>query len=84
MPTTFLYFTYTTVIGIDRTLHMLYMNDLKLYPKDYNNLEGLLRIVKGFSENIDMEFGLSKGARATFKRQVNQKSLIMSDQMKKQ
>ena len=47
---------------------MLYMNDLKLYPKDYNNLEGLLRIVKGFSDNIDMEFGLSKGARATFKR----------------
>ena len=50
------------------------MNDLKLYPKDYNNLEGLLRIVKGFSDNIGMEFGLSKGARATFKRGKLEKS----------
>ena len=57
MPTTFLYFTYTTVIGIDRTLHMLYMNDLKLYPKDYNNLEGLLRIVKGFSDKLTWSLG---------------------------
>ena len=50
------------------------MNDLKLYPKDYNNLEGLLRIVKGFSDNIGMEFGLSKGARATIKRGKLEKS----------
>ena len=53
---------------------MLYMNDLKPYPKSDNNLEGLLRIVKGFSDNIGMEFGLSKGTRATFKRGKLEKS----------
>ena len=47
---------------------MFYMDDLKLYAKDDNELEGLLRIVKGFSDDIGMEFGLSKCAKATFKR----------------
>ena len=48
--------------------HLFYMDDLKLYAKDDNELEGLLRIVKGFSDDIGMESELSKCAKATFKR----------------
>ena len=50
------------------------MDDLKLYAKDDNELEGLLRIVKGFSDDISMDFGLSKYAEVTFKRGKLQKS----------
>ena len=46
------------------------MDDLKLYAKDYSELEGLLKIVKGFSDDVGMEFGLNKCAKATF-REVN-------------
>ena len=35
--------------------HLFYMDDLKLYAKDDNELEGLLRIVKGFSDDFGME-----------------------------
>ena len=49
---------------------MFYVDDLKLYAKDDNELEGLLRTIKGFSDDIDMEFGLSKCAKATL-REVN-------------
>ena len=44
------------------------MDDLKLHAKDDSELEELLRIVKGFSDDIGMEFGLSKCAKATIKR----------------
>ena len=44
------------------------MDDLKLYAKDDGELEGLLKIVKGFSDDIGMDFGLSKCPKATFKR----------------
>ena len=36
--------------------------------KKKKNCERLLRIVKEFSDDIGMEFGLSKYAKATFKR----------------
>ena len=44
------------------------MDDLKQYTKDDSELERLLRIVKGFSDDIGMEFGLSMCAKSTFKR----------------
>ena len=44
------------------------MDDLKPYAKDDSELEGLLRIMKGFSDDNGKEFGLSKSAEATFKR----------------
>ena len=44
------------------------MDDLKLCAKDDNKLAGLSRIVKGFCDDIGMEFGLSKCAKATFMR----------------
>ena len=45
------------------------MDDLKLFAKDKNNLEGLLQVVKKFSEDIGMSFGLDKCAKVTFKIQ---------------
>ena len=44
------------------------MDDLKLFAKDDNDLEGLLQTVKKFSDDIGMSFGLDKCAKATFKR----------------
>ena len=40
---------------------------MKLYAKDDSELEGLLKIVKGFSDDIGIEFSLSKCAKATLK-----------------
>ena len=46
--------------------HLFYMDDLKLFAKDDDNLEGLLQTVKSFSDDIGMKFGLEKCAKATF------------------
>ena len=48
--------------------HLFYMDDLKLHGKNYKQLDELLYTVKKFSDNIDMEFGLDKCAKATFIR----------------
>lgn len=42
------------------------MDDLKLFAKNDQQLEGLLTTVKEFSNDICMEFGLDKCAKATF------------------
>ena len=47
------------------------MDDLKLYAKDNSEL---FRIAKGFSDNIGMEFGLSKCAKTIFKKGKLEKS----------
>ena len=44
------------------------MDDLKTFAKDDGQQQGLLNIVKTFSSDIKMEFGLEKCAKATFKR----------------
>ena len=44
------------------------MGDLKTYAKDDNQQPNLLTVVKKFSDDIRMEFGLEKSAKATFKR----------------
>ena len=49
--------------------HLFYMDDLKLYGKNDYELEGLLRTVKGFSDDIGMTLGLHKCAKATFIRE---------------
>ena len=36
------------------------MDDLKLFPKDDNDVEGLLQTVNKFSDDIVMSFGLDK------------------------
>ena len=48
--------------------HRFFMDDLKTYSKDDNQQTGLLTVVKKFSDDIRMEFGLEKCAKATFKR----------------
>ena len=45
--------------------HLFYMDDLNTYAKSESQQTGLLNIVKTFSE---IEFGLDKCAKATFKR----------------
>ena len=44
------------------------MNDLKLYAKVESELEALKRIVKGFSDDIGIEFGLGESTKATFQK----------------
>ena len=46
---------YRYKIRTERIAHLFYLDDLKLYTKDDNELEGLLRIVKGFSDDFGME-----------------------------
>ena len=65
---------YSYKMGTERIMHLLYMNYLKLYGKDDSELEGLLRIMKEFSDDVGMEFGLSMCAKATFKRGKLEKS----------
>ena len=48
--------------------HLFYMDELKLFAKNDQQLQGLLSIVKQFSDDIRMEFGLDKCAKATFFR----------------
>ena len=43
--------------------HLFYMDDLKLYSKSDSNLRSLFRIVKKFSDDIRMQFGLEKRAK---------------------
>ena len=42
--------------------HLLFMDDLKLYAKNDEQLEELVGVVKSYSDDIQMEFGLSKCA----------------------
>ena len=59
----------------DRTInHLFYMDDLKLFAKNDQDLEGLFNTVKEFSNDIGMEFGLDKCAKASFVRGKLQKT----------
>ena len=44
------------------------MDDLKTYAKSDDEQTGLLKAIKSFSDDIGMEFGLDKCAKATFKK----------------
>jgi len=48
--------------------HLFYMDDLKTFAKNDNQQEGLLQTVKVFSDDICMQFGLDKCAKATFRK----------------
>ena len=50
------------------------MDDLKLFAKSDQDLEGLLNTVKEFSHDIGIEFGLDKCAKASFVRGKLQKT----------
>ena len=46
--------------------HLIYMDDLKLYGRNSDQLDGLLHTVRTFSDDIQMKFGLDKCAVAHF------------------
>ena len=48
--------------------YLFYVDDLKLYGTSANQLTELINTVKNVSEDIKMEFGLDKCAKASFKR----------------
>ena len=48
--------------------HLLYIDDLKLIAKSEEELQKQIQTVKTFSDDIDIEFGLEKCAKITFKR----------------
>ena len=48
--------------------HLFYVDDLKLYGINNNQLTGLINTVKCLSDDTKMEFGLGKCAKASFKR----------------
>ena len=62
------YTRYGYKINNKKINHLFYMDDLKLYACSDYELEGLLKTVKVFSDDIEMEFGLDKCAKGTFKR----------------
>ena len=48
--------------------HLLHMDDLKPIAKSEENLQKQIQRVKIFSDDINMEFGLEKCTKITFKR----------------
>ena len=46
--------------------HLLYMDDLKLYGRNSDQLDGLFHVVRTFSDDMQMKFGLDKCAVAHF------------------
>ncbi|XP_045477915.1 uncharacterized protein LOC123683061 [Harmonia axyridis] len=48
--------------------HLFYVDDLKLFARGRQQLEGELELVRGFSEDIGMIFGLDKCATISVKR----------------
>ena len=50
----------------EKISHLFFMDDLKLYARNNNQLETLLHTVKQYSQDIRMDFGLDKCAKATF------------------
>lgn len=53
----------------DKMINNRYMDDLKLHARNYDELEGLLKIVKktSFSDDVCMESRLDTFAKASFK-----------------
>ena len=60
--------------------HLFYMDDLKLYGKNDYKLDGLLKTVKTFSDDIGITFGPDKCAKARFiSRKLKYTSSIVID-----
>jgi hypothetical protein len=56
------------VYGTERKKnHLLYMDDLKLIERSDEELRNEIKIVKTFSDDIKMKFGLEKCARISLK-----------------
>ncbi|XP_044751720.1 uncharacterized protein LOC123311715 [Coccinella septempunctata] len=57
-----------SINDITKLSHLFYMDDLKLYARGRKQLEGELELVRKFSEDIGMSFGLQKCAVIEVKR----------------
>ena len=54
------WYVYKTLNTSTPISNLFYMNNLKLYSKNEQEQVGELKIVKQFSDDIGMEFGLEK------------------------
>jgi hypothetical protein len=63
--------------------HLFYMDDLKLYAKNDETLEGMISATHMFSQNIGMTFGIEKCAKVTIKRgkQLMSNNIKLSEDM---
>ena len=52
----------------ERINHLLFMDDLKLFAKNVDQIDSLVNTVRIFSEDMKMEFGLSKCGMLIMKR----------------
>ena len=59
--------------------HQFYRDDLEIYEKNKDDLEGLLSTVKRFSDDIGMQFGLEKCSKYAFKKgsEINSKEMTL-------
>ena len=48
--------------------HLLFMDDLKLFASNDNQLQSLINVVKTFSDDIKMSFGMNKCNKITITR----------------
>ena len=48
--------------------HLLFMDDLKVYANNEANLKKLMEVVKGFSNDIGMKFGLDKCSKCSIRK----------------
>ena len=55
--------------------HLLFMNDLKLYGRNKEELERLVEIVHIYSKDIGMEFGLDKSGMLVIRKGVKVRSV---------
>ncbi|KAI5731018.1 hypothetical protein M8J77_003330 [Diaphorina citri] len=61
--------------------HLLYMDDVKLYANNERRLNTLIEIVKTFSDDIGMKFGLDKCAKVIIdKGKVRQRDNILEEE----
>ena len=51
-----------------RVNHLLYMDDLKLYPRSNKEIQSIVNTVRIFSDDIHIQFGLDKCAKVTINR----------------
>ena len=61
-------YRYKITNASDPISNLFFMDDVKLYSKNDQEQVGQLKIVKQFSDDIGMTFGLEKCAKASFKR----------------
>ena len=59
--------------------HLLYMDDLKLYGRNSDKLDGLLHTVRTFSDDIQMKLGLDKMRCCTLCQRQTICKLVWSD-----